>query len=205
MKHWALLMNIQSLRMTELKDDQTWNLHQVAHTAQFVFNCFSIGVINGSSEENDLSTGVLERTGGVTEVLKAKSALFVSLTFALFVLGSSFFIGGANLFPRGSLEESSPGKCLEHTRDWDFNWSMLNRCDLLVSFCPRKWWKEALGSVLEVFPHTMHVCPGIFTTKTTIFRWCNARFSHFDYRCEGQFFTTFVKIESALPFMRKRD
>ena len=80
-----------------------------------------------------------------------------------------------------------------------------NHRALLASFTPGKRWKETLGSLLEVFPHTMQVCPGITEHDLIVLARTNTRFSHFDYRLGGnrlQFFTIFTKIEKALPFLR---
>ena len=106
-------------------------------------------MVNTVSWREGASTGVtdlLDLEGGDRELLRLSNALLVSLAFALFALGCSCLMGDANLLPKvgmGSSEESPPGKCLEHTRDWDFNRlsSIPNSSShraLLASFGPGK-------------------------------------------------------------------
>ena len=106
-------------------------------------------MVNTVSWLEGVSTGVtdlLDLKGGDRELLRLANALLVSLAFALFALGCLCLIGDANLLPTvgmGSSEESPPGKCLEHTRDWDFNRlsSIPNSSShraLLASFGPGK-------------------------------------------------------------------
>ena len=68
-----------------------------------------IGVVNETSSDTGISTGVLDLRGGGIELLRVANVLLVSLTFALLALGCFSLIGEANLFPKvdtGSLEES---------------------------------------------------------------------------------------------------
>ena len=67
----------------------------------------------------------LLRQAGDQELRKSARSFVLSLVLALLALVCLPFIGEAYLSPkltRGSFLESPSRKCLQHTRDWDFNW-----------------------------------------------------------------------------------
>ena len=108
----------------------------------------------------------LLKQAGDRELRKSARSFVLPLVLALLALACLPFIGEANLFPkftRGSFLESPSRKCLQHTRDWAFNWlsstpnAKLSQLALLLGSLGKRW-KEASGSWLEVFPNTIQVC-----------------------------------------------